>query len=448
MPVEHSPPKGREETFYMAPETNDSDKNDALDDRNQISKLNKSSIKENNDEVKFEMLEQTGKFMNELTDIFKGIKNIMTNIEASAEIIRKNNSQTNHNNSNQNNNTGYNIKVDIPMPEFVDEFQNNPVEFLIELKEYFDLKKIPHECFPVIIRRALKGRAKAWYSANSDKWENFCEFESNFKSEFDSIEYRAEKTNEWRNRKFSKKDESFVQYFYYQVKEANYIDPPLTDYSRNYAIVRQLPRKVQETLAAIRLNDTSQIVKALAWLDNTEREFKQNHTQRFGIGGNQYKEQNRYEDRGEKRESIEEGERKNRYEENWRWRERSEQNKRDNARQYEDRGRGDEDKSRQEDWRAENRDRKRQDVDERRRKYYDDRQGQTYEGKRRHDRNERRDEFNKQTNYERRTDYSRNERRGEGNFRTKVAIVTEEEEERYDEEDDTNSDMDKMLDLN
>lgn len=69
------------------------------------------------------MLEQTGKFMNDLTDIFKGIKNIMTSIEASAEILRKNNSRENHNNSNQNNNTGYNIKVDIPMPEFVDEFQ-------------------------------------------------------------------------------------------------------------------------------------------------------------------------------------------------------------------------------------------------------------------------------------------------------------------------------------
>lgn len=112
-----------EETFYMAPETKYDEKNDALDDRNRIDKLNKNSIKENNDDVKFEMLEQTGKFMNDLTDIFKGIKNIMTSIEASAEILRKNNSRENHNNSNQNNNTGYNIKVDIPMPEFVDEFQ-------------------------------------------------------------------------------------------------------------------------------------------------------------------------------------------------------------------------------------------------------------------------------------------------------------------------------------
>lgn len=92
-----------------------------------------------------------------------------------------------------------------------------------DLKEYLEIKDIPDDCELLIIKTAMKGRAKAWFLANLNNWGKFEEFESEFFNEFFSIEYRTEMTNSWRDRRFSRKDEIFVNCFHEQVRQACYL---------------------------------------------------------------------------------------------------------------------------------------------------------------------------------------------------------------------------------
>lgn len=201
-------------------------------------------------------------------DILTQLNNMMSIIKDA--FVNLSNSQTSR--ANGNTNRPRNVtNIDMAIPQFYDEYQDNPIEFLDNIKQYMEIKNIPNECESLIVKSALKGRSKSWFMANNNIWSNFSEFEKDFLLEFFSIEFCTEMTNVCRDRRFGRMDKTFVNYFYQQVRQACYLEPPLADYSRNFSIIRQLPRKVQDAMAAVDLSDTNKVVRTLAWLDGTER---------------------------------------------------------------------------------------------------------------------------------------------------------------------------------
>ncbi|XP_043475020.1 uncharacterized protein LOC122506772 [Leptopilina heterotoma] len=198
-------------------------------------------------------------------NILTQLNNMMTTIKDA--FVNLSNSQTSK--ANGFNNKAKNVtNIDMVIPQFYDQYQDNPIKFLDNIKQYIKIKNVPNECESLIIKTALKGRAKSWFMSNNNKWGSFAQFEEDFLLEFFSIEFRTEMTNVWRDRRFGRMDKTFVNYFYQQV---SYLEPPLADYSRNFLIIRQLPRKVQDVMAAVDLSDTNKVVRTLAWLDRTER---------------------------------------------------------------------------------------------------------------------------------------------------------------------------------
>lgn len=231
-----------------------------------------STMKEPENDDENHSLNSQNSFQNPY-DIITQLQKMMSSIKDA--FVSLNNLQTKNSNSGENKSNNFS-RIDMSIPQFSDEYQNNPIEFLDNLKQYLMIKNIPVMCQSLIIKTAFNGRAKSWFMANSQKWKDFSEFESDFLSEFFSIEFRTEMTNAWRDRRFTRMDGTFVNYFYEQVRQACYLEPPLADYSRNFSIVSQFPRRVQESMSTVNLSDTNRVVKTLAWLDVTERMIENN----------------------------------------------------------------------------------------------------------------------------------------------------------------------------
>lgn len=270
-PVTRSPTKEQSEALQMAPDGNvngnqnntivNSENNRTGDNNEQAGNSNNQTLMTNNIQPMIDRNQSNN--LTEINEVLKMIKDTFVNIQKN----QIDNNNRNEDNSRRRNNK---IKIDIPIPQFYDEYRNNPVEFIIDLKQYLEIKDIPQECELLIIKTAMKGRARAWFLANMCNWNGFEHFEADFYSEFFSIEFRTEMTNAWRDRRFCKKDGTFVNFFHEQTRQACYLEPPMSDYARNFSIVRQLPKRVQDAMASVDLLDKKRIIKTLAWLDGTE----------------------------------------------------------------------------------------------------------------------------------------------------------------------------------
>lgn len=61
---------------------------------------------------------------------------------------------------------------------------NNPLDLMWDLGQYLEIKKIPRDHELLIIKSALKCRAKSWYFANPVKWDKFDDLKAEFLEDF------------------------------------------------------------------------------------------------------------------------------------------------------------------------------------------------------------------------------------------------------------------------
>ena len=140
--------------------------------------------------------------------------------------------------------------IEAKMPEFSDEMEKNPVEFLEEMEGFFKIKKITVDREMVLVKHALTGRAGLWIDFNGGI-DTYVQFKELFLKEFYSISVRVQLKNKWMDRKYDARTESLRTYYYHQVKISRYFMPQLSDYEVNYSIIQQYPSWVQQSLASI-----------------------------------------------------------------------------------------------------------------------------------------------------------------------------------------------------
>lgn len=173
-----------------------------------------------------------------------------------------------------------NLQINLNLPKFNED--HNPLEYLEEVERYFKLKNIRNEHKLALIENIIDGRARTWYEAIKDSIDTFEAFKQSFKEEFYSIPERVRFKNNWSFRKYKSGDGSMHTYFYKQIKETRYFEPPLTPYEINFTIVQQFPPRVRSSLATINYNDSNRIAQALSQLDLAQENFirqKESRTQ-------------------------------------------------------------------------------------------------------------------------------------------------------------------------
>lgn len=163
------------------------------------------------------------------------------------------------------------LNISVPLPSY-DGQTGNPVQFIEKLEKYFLRKRTRTEQKLLIVEDALKGRARIWHEARFNPFISFEHFKTAFLNEFYSLEARIKSKTEWASKRFKVSDGSLLEYFNEQVRAAKYISPRLDDYEVHYTIIKQLPQRARDALAAVEYSDYEKISKALARLDASHNE--------------------------------------------------------------------------------------------------------------------------------------------------------------------------------
>lgn len=168
------------------------------------------------------------------------------------------------------------LNINIKVPKFSDNI--NPLEFLNDLEKYFRFKNVRPEHQLVVIESLIDGRVKLWYEIVKDTLFDFNSFKSAFKNEFYSIPVRVKFKSQWMSRKYNKTTDGTMQTFFYkQLREARYFDPPLTPYEINYSIMQQFPPSTRVALSAVNLSDSNLVAQALFQIDGTHSHDVEKH---------------------------------------------------------------------------------------------------------------------------------------------------------------------------
>ena len=157
------------------------------------------------------------------------------------------------------------LSREISLPIFTGEIVDNANEFLCDIGQYLQIKKIPEIYQAKIIGNALKGRAKVWFDAVRYELNNFNEFCERFRAEFLSEEAQERARDYWRANRYV--TGNLLKYFYARVGEASRFVPPLSEYQRNKEIVKQFPNDIRIALASTDLHRTEHVIRALVRID-------------------------------------------------------------------------------------------------------------------------------------------------------------------------------------
>lgn len=211
----------------------------------------------------------------------------MTSSNACAETLQRRRATTGSENNHQPNeqlvnglvNQLRNLQININVPKFCEE--SNPMEYIESIERYLKLKNVCEEQCLMVVENIIEGRVRIWYEVVKNQVSTFIEFKHAFLNEFYSIPVRVRFKNQWAYRKYKSSDGSMHSYFYKQLKETRYFDPPLTPYEINYSIIQQLPSRIRSNLSTVNFSDSNSVAQALAQIDLAQEDFERQRDSRY-----------------------------------------------------------------------------------------------------------------------------------------------------------------------
>lgn len=171
------------------------------------------------------------------------------------------------------------LQINMPVPKFSEN--SNPMNFIDELDRYFKFKNVREEHKLLVVESLIEGRLKIWFEIEKNVIANFEAFKVAFKNEFYSVPVKVRIKNQWATRRYSGEEESLHGYFFKQLKESRYFDPPLSAYEINFAIIQQLPIKVQIALSTLDYSQTNLVTQALSQMDVVHKQFEQKRSREW-----------------------------------------------------------------------------------------------------------------------------------------------------------------------
>lgn len=135
------------------------------------------------------------------------------------------------------------------------------------------MRNVPSEFQVATLEQMLSGHTRNWFRINKRNIVSIEEFERLFLEEFYTVPIRVAFKAQWASKKYYAKDSTLQEYFYSQLLQAKYFDPPVLPYEINFSIVQQMPPAVQFALSTVDFSQTGAITQALAQIDITHNNF-------------------------------------------------------------------------------------------------------------------------------------------------------------------------------
>lgn len=182
---------------------------------------------------------------------------------------------TNQNQLNSNNfpvNYNYQCPIKINLPTFSGENDEDPIEYLEKLENYFRCQNIPETYQLIIVEQSLSNKALRWFGGFRMFFNNFTEFKNNFLSEY----WGFNKQQKIRMQLYSdtynnyQRKQSMADYFITIYKKCKQLNPPLHEFEFMSLIRRHFPVHVQRVLLTATIGSFVEIYNLLKELDELE----------------------------------------------------------------------------------------------------------------------------------------------------------------------------------
>lgn len=182
---------------------------------------------------------------------------------------------TNQNQLNSNNfplNYQYQCPIKINLPTFSGENDEDPIEYLEKLENYFRCQYIPETYQLIIVEQSLSNKALRWFGGFRIFFNNFTEFKNNFLSEY----WGFNKQQKIRMQLYSdtynnnQRKQSMADYFITIYKKCKQLNPPLHEFEFMSLIRRHFPVHVQRVLLTATIGSFVEIYNLLKELDELE----------------------------------------------------------------------------------------------------------------------------------------------------------------------------------
>lgn len=159
------------------------------------------------------------------------------------------------------------MSLDIKAPKFSDEDSKHPIEYVNDLENYLNARRIVDSARLLVISNSLSGKAKYWYENNKQTITSFESFKEQFKKAFFSIPIQMKIKEKWQNRRYKEEEKSLEVFFSEQLKVAQYFEPKMLNFEINFKIAQQLPWRAREALAGADFENAQTVVTRLQYLD-------------------------------------------------------------------------------------------------------------------------------------------------------------------------------------
>jgi len=133
------------------------------------------------------------------------------------------------------------MNLDIKIPKFKDEDSKHPIEYLNEIENYFNVRKIDDSTRLLAIGNSLEGKSKYWFENNKLTIATFESFKEQFKKSVFSIPIQIKIKKKWQARQYHEENSSLEVFFSEQLRLAQYFEPKMLNFKINFKIAQQLP---------------------------------------------------------------------------------------------------------------------------------------------------------------------------------------------------------------
>jgi len=93
------------------------------------------------------------------------------------------------------------MNLDIKIPKFIED-SKHPIEYLNEIENYFNVRKIDDSTRLLAIGNSLEGKSKYWFENNKLTIATFESFKEQFKKSFFSIPIQIKIKEKWQARQY------------------------------------------------------------------------------------------------------------------------------------------------------------------------------------------------------------------------------------------------------
>ncbi len=159
------------------------------------------------------------------------------------------------------------VLSDVILPKFGNRQHENPLQYLKDLQNFFDLRAVPEQSKLLVVKNSLIGNCSSWFEMYIDMSMCYEEFKRAFMDQYWDIRKQNEVKNKIVNGMYNvKRDGNMCDYFLKMGQLAKFVDPPISPQELISLVANHFPTEARSAIIISKpktFKETMQLLKEL-----------------------------------------------------------------------------------------------------------------------------------------------------------------------------------------